>query len=245
MKNKNYSELLKDPRWQKKRLEIMQRDNFACALCLDTKSTLHVHHKKYIKGNMPWAYEDKYLITLCDKCHQKQHLTDEFLPTTTNKDDIDLARDILFKALVNAEINSKYKDEVIFEPLFWRHNYGVFKLLPFHLDDDPYYFEMSLGLKDDLSRAKETNCLNWFDQNTDRGHVSFTPDITIFHKGTPKYFIYISNKTIWFSFTDFVLIKGFFKGYCIPTIVEVPAEAILSIQDPILSIPKYTLIYDN
>lgn len=69
----NYSELLKDPRWQKKRLEIMQRDGFACALCMDEKSTLHVHHKKYINGRAPWEYEDKFLITLCDSCHEKQH----------------------------------------------------------------------------------------------------------------------------------------------------------------------------
>lgn len=69
----NYTELLKDPRWQKKRLEIMQRDGFACALCMDETSTLHVHHKKYKSGCAPWEYEDKYLITLCDSCHGKQH----------------------------------------------------------------------------------------------------------------------------------------------------------------------------
>jgi len=69
----SYSEQLKDPRWQKKRLEIMERDSFACALCMDEKSTLHVHYKKYEKGRAPWEYEAKYLITLCESCHEKQH----------------------------------------------------------------------------------------------------------------------------------------------------------------------------
>ena len=31
----NYSEQLKSPKWQKKRLEIMQRDKFTCQLCGD------------------------------------------------------------------------------------------------------------------------------------------------------------------------------------------------------------------
>ena len=30
-----YSEKLKDPRWQKKRLEILERDNFRCQYCGD------------------------------------------------------------------------------------------------------------------------------------------------------------------------------------------------------------------
>lgn len=68
-----YQDQLKDPRWQKKRLQIMERDGFQCALCMDSKSTLHVHHKKYIKGKEPWSYDDNYLITLCDKCHWRKH----------------------------------------------------------------------------------------------------------------------------------------------------------------------------
>jgi 5-methylcytosine-specific restriction endonuclease McrA len=33
---KTYSELLKSPKWQKKRLEIMSRDKFTCKKCGDT-----------------------------------------------------------------------------------------------------------------------------------------------------------------------------------------------------------------
>ena len=68
-----YSDKLKDPRWQKKRLEIMNRDNFACRSCSDIESTLHVHHVKYLKQFDPWEYSDEYMITLCDECHAEWH----------------------------------------------------------------------------------------------------------------------------------------------------------------------------
>lgn len=66
-----YVEKLKDPRWQKKRLEILSRDNFTCQSCYDKTATLHLHHLDYISGNEPWEYPDEYLLTLCEKCHKK------------------------------------------------------------------------------------------------------------------------------------------------------------------------------
>lgn len=66
----NYSEKLKDPRWQKKRLEVLQRDNWTCQECFKTDKTLHVHHLVYNKGKDPWDYEEGFLITLCSDCHQ-------------------------------------------------------------------------------------------------------------------------------------------------------------------------------
>ena len=69
MKNLTYSDKLKSPKWQKKRLEIMKRDNFTCKKCGDIETQLHVHHKEYINGLDPWEYLNKYLITLCEDCH--------------------------------------------------------------------------------------------------------------------------------------------------------------------------------
>jgi len=66
----SYSEKLKDPRWQKRRLEILNRDNFTCQVCGDTKNTLHVHHKKYFKE--PWDAANWALITLCSSCHSRE-----------------------------------------------------------------------------------------------------------------------------------------------------------------------------
>ncbi len=71
-KNNSYSELLKDPHWQKKRLEIMQRDKWQCVSCMDNNSELHVHHLKY-STEMPWDELDENLITLCSSCHKAIH----------------------------------------------------------------------------------------------------------------------------------------------------------------------------
>lgn len=66
-----YIDKLKDPRWQRLRLEVFQRDNFTCKDCRRTDRTLHVHHCKY-QGRNPWETEPKFLITLCDKCHEQR-----------------------------------------------------------------------------------------------------------------------------------------------------------------------------
>jgi len=68
-----YSDKLKDPRWQKKRLEIFQRDDWGCVRCQNDKITLHIHHKEYIAGKDPWEYLDSDLETLCELCHAKEN----------------------------------------------------------------------------------------------------------------------------------------------------------------------------
>lgn len=64
-----YSEQLKHPRWQRKRLEIFERDDFTCISCGCKESQLQVHHGVYLKGLKAWEYENKYLHTLCENCH--------------------------------------------------------------------------------------------------------------------------------------------------------------------------------
>lgn len=68
---KTYKEKLKDPRWQKKRLRILERDNFQCVHCGDKESTLHVHHRLYFNDKDPWEYLDHLLITICESCHKQ------------------------------------------------------------------------------------------------------------------------------------------------------------------------------
>lgn len=68
-----YKHALKDPRWQKKRLEIFQRDDWQCQKCGDKKSMLAVHHESYIEGFEPWEYPSAMLTTLCEECHIKVH----------------------------------------------------------------------------------------------------------------------------------------------------------------------------
>ncbi len=69
----SYSEKLKNPKWQKKRLEISERDNWTCQICSDSESEFIVHHKNYEKGKDPWDYDNNDLISLCVNCHEKEH----------------------------------------------------------------------------------------------------------------------------------------------------------------------------
>jgi hypothetical protein len=75
--SKTYQEKLLDPRWQKKRLEIFERDQWTCQTCLATDKTLHIHHRSYSPGLEPWDYEDFELLTLCADCHHSQKLQQE------------------------------------------------------------------------------------------------------------------------------------------------------------------------
>jgi len=67
-----YSEKLRSPKWQVKRLMIMNRDLFACRWCGDTEEPQAVHHTEYI-GSEPWETPNEYLITLCQSCHCDVH----------------------------------------------------------------------------------------------------------------------------------------------------------------------------
>lgn len=74
-----YSEQLKSPKWQKKRLEILNRDEFKCNSCLNDSKQLHVHHKFYKKDLLAWEYKDNVYTTLCEECHNKIHLSNKQL----------------------------------------------------------------------------------------------------------------------------------------------------------------------
>jgi 5-methylcytosine-specific restriction endonuclease McrA len=67
-----YRALLRDPRWQKKRLQVLERDQWACQGCGTTTRELHVHHTWYTAGVLPWDYPGACYVTLCRGCHAKQ-----------------------------------------------------------------------------------------------------------------------------------------------------------------------------
>lgn len=66
-----YSDTLKNGNWQKRRIEILQRDDFKCTLCGDEKQ-LEVHHLDYIEGIKAWEYPNDMFKTLCRKCHERE-----------------------------------------------------------------------------------------------------------------------------------------------------------------------------
>jgi hypothetical protein len=73
MSQNSYSEKLKDPRWQKKRLKVMEYANWRCQICGCKDKTLHIHHSYYIRGKQPWQYPEGSLICICHACHDKIH----------------------------------------------------------------------------------------------------------------------------------------------------------------------------
>lgn len=82
-----YLEKLRDPRWQKRRLEIMDRADFTCESCGFGDKTLNVHHRIYRKGVEPWDYPDSELQCLCENCHTLSHRSRQTLNETLAKID--------------------------------------------------------------------------------------------------------------------------------------------------------------
>jgi hypothetical protein len=71
---KEYWEKLKDPRWQRKRLEVMEESCFTCHNCQASDTTLHIHHDYYKKNADPWEYETYELRCLCEECHYEAEM---------------------------------------------------------------------------------------------------------------------------------------------------------------------------
>ncbi len=69
----DYSEKFKDPRWQKKRLEMFQDAGWKCERCDSKTETLNLHHKFYKPNTDPWNYENHWFMVLCDECHKELH----------------------------------------------------------------------------------------------------------------------------------------------------------------------------
>lgn len=67
-----YEKKLLDVRWQKKRLDVFNRDKFACKCCGNNQGSMHIHHLEYLGNTEPWDYPLDMLICLCSNCHQKE-----------------------------------------------------------------------------------------------------------------------------------------------------------------------------
>ena len=90
MNAQNYRALLRDPRWQRKRLEVMRRADFRCEDCGSERRTLNVHHERY--DGLPWEARDEDLACLCESCHRRRHELQRIgLPSA---EDIDLETQI-------------------------------------------------------------------------------------------------------------------------------------------------------
>lgn len=73
MKDLTYSEQLRHPNWQRKRLECLEYASWECQQCGEKEKQLQVHHRQYFKGRMAWEYETLELMVVCDDCHVGEH----------------------------------------------------------------------------------------------------------------------------------------------------------------------------
>lgn len=66
---KAYFAKLRDPRWQKRKTQILELAGWKCEDCGDKEETLNVHHCHYLQGKEPWEHPDNLLMSLCETCH--------------------------------------------------------------------------------------------------------------------------------------------------------------------------------
>jgi len=93
----NYIDQIKSGNWQRKRLEIFQRDKFQCRVCGE-ETNIQVHHLYYIPNMSIWEYDNEAMVTVCKYHHE---LLNKELPK--------LSGIIAFEILTGLEIG-KYKE---------------------------------------------------------------------------------------------------------------------------------------
>ena len=113
---KNFTDQYKDARWQKKRLEIMERDGFKCRSCGrgdGDEIMLSVHHAYYESGKKVWDYPNETLITWCQECHEKRHKCQKEIAlylSALSKDD----HQVVYEATVGGGIDMVLMSNVLF-----------------------------------------------------------------------------------------------------------------------------------
>lgn len=63
-------------KWKHKRECILRRDGYLCQKCRKYGRIVEaqtVHHIKHVDKYPELAYEDNNLVSLCNKCHNKEH----------------------------------------------------------------------------------------------------------------------------------------------------------------------------
>ena len=74
-----YSEKLKSPQWQRKRLEVLNAAGWRCQECQAADLTLHVHHSFYPVGREPWEIEGDLLLALCQRHHEERQQLEQHI----------------------------------------------------------------------------------------------------------------------------------------------------------------------
>ena len=68
----SYENQLKTKEWKDKRAHILKLKGRKCSIC-GVSHNLQIHHLRYLSGHLAWEYDDKDLIVVCGRCHQRLH----------------------------------------------------------------------------------------------------------------------------------------------------------------------------
>jgi len=72
----SYKDLLKEPEWHNKRIEVIKNKGGKCIECGKSEK-LQVHHNKYRDTEFgilwPWLYNDDEMNVMCQGCHYDHH----------------------------------------------------------------------------------------------------------------------------------------------------------------------------
>src|SRR2546426_8852141 len=73
----DYAEKLRDPRWQKRRLQVLERAGWKCQSCGREDKTLNIHHLYYL--GEPWDVPPSDLECLCEDCHTLRKTLNDYI----------------------------------------------------------------------------------------------------------------------------------------------------------------------
>ena len=72
----NEEKFYKSKKWRRKRERVLKRDNYVCQKCKRYGKNVEattVHHIKHLKNYPELALDENNLISLCERCHNKEH----------------------------------------------------------------------------------------------------------------------------------------------------------------------------
>ena len=101
----DYRDLLKDDRWQHRRLDIFYLRGKYCSNCKKKgthKDSLNIHHIKHT--GLPWEAPDDDLICLCKDCHKNVHFHPEIF---SNEDCIKIIEEYKIDIANHGEVGKR------------------------------------------------------------------------------------------------------------------------------------------
>lgn len=82
MGNEEFFKQYQTKEWYDISKRIKARDHNTCQMCGCNDKPLSVHHLRYGENGSIYDVPDSALITLCEDCHQKQHLAKKDILST-------------------------------------------------------------------------------------------------------------------------------------------------------------------